>query len=242
MKKAPWSPRILSVILTGVAVSFPLQIVLLYDHRFSELGAILSKLTGMNLLTMLACSISAVLLWNVSRFSLPALTITAAVVAWNNYLVGYVAYDYTMTSTLMGTGLFLLTYTFLLHPDAKRALLQPGSRWWLQAERRIMALPTEVHTIHGDFGILKTFDISESGAFIGCDDDSLQMFQVGDHCSISIRISDYKRVKCVAKVVRLSKGVGRYPKGIGLHFEDVEAKDARYLRSFLKEMPSFDLH
>lgn len=242
MRKAPWSARLLSTVLVGIGMAFPVQVMVLYGHDFTEIGAVLSKLTVLNYASMILCFMSAALIWDVQRFSMTSLAMAALVIGWNNYLVGYVGYDFSMLATALGTGSFLLTYSLLLHPDTRRALQRPDSRWWLEAERRLVSLPTEIHSVKGDFGVLKTFDISESGAFIGCDPHSLEMFEVGDYCNLSIRVSDYRRVKCMAKIVRITEGLGRYPSGIGLHFEDFDGDDQKYLCSLLKERPCTHLH
>lgn len=238
MRRAPWAARALAIFLIAVAASFPLQVMYLYGHGITEVGAVLSKLTLLNYLSILCCLVSASLVWDVHRISLATLLITGVVISWNNYLVGYVGYDYSMMSTFFGTSLFVLSYSLLLHPKARQSLLKPDTRWWLQAERRVMSLPTEIHTVRGDFGALRTFDLSESGAFVGCDEQALGKLAVGDYCSLNIRISEYKRVKCMAKIVRVSEGnVGKYPKGIGLHFEDVEPWDLKQIKTVLQEGP-----
>lgn len=234
MSKAPWSPRLLAIILFGVAISFPIQIMLLYGHSPLEWPSVLSKLTLFNYLAMAGCLTSAYYLWNCNRKSLAYLAGTALAMTWNNFLVGYVAYDYSMATTISASGFFISTYALMLHPDALKMLRLQNQRWWMQSERKALRFPAEVSNMEGTGFPTRTYDLSVSGAYISLENDNaFQGLQVGDYCTISIQVTQYRKLKGLARIVRQSQGAGKYPKGFGLHFEKLNSEDQKYLEEIL---------
>lgn len=236
MRTPPWSPRLLAFILVGISLSFPIQILYLYDYQLSEWPQVLDKLTSINWLTMSACTVTALSLWNCSQSCIKLIAVTALIMIWNNYLVGFVAYNYTLIDSFIASGLFLFSYSLLLHPKALLILRHPERRWWLQAERKNIQINMQIASLHGLDYSLKTFDISKTGAFLSLNEkQALADFNVGDYCDIRLQLSEYKRLRCRARVVRLSHGYGQYPPGIGLEFKNLPGTEARYLKGILNQ-------
>ena len=89
----------------------------------------------------------------------------------------------------------------------------------------------------------QTFDLSQSGAFVRFDQElDFDELQVGDYCNMNIQVSEYKKVKCLAKIVRFTDGSGKYPRGYGLHFQSFEDNDKRELHQLLENTEATAVH
>ena len=238
MKYRPKALVFLSLILLCVGVSFPLQIAMIYEHTFGEFDAIWSKLTYLNQAVMFLCLVNAYLVFQGSRYALYATALLVPMMVWNNYWVGTVATDYNMQTTMIGSALFALAHGLMLVPNARAVLLNPKNRWWRTAPRRKVEIPMMVCPwLDKQVFSTATFDISESGAFLKLNvhgeskiPDNLRP---NDFVEIRFNIAGYYQIRCSAKVVRLEKGKGNYPPGMGIQFSEMNTQDQKLLRRFV---------
>jgi PilZ domain len=217
-----------------IAASMPLQVAILYQHSFSELGAILQKISLLNFLCICLMATTAYLLFTISphlKFMAP---ITIACLAWNNYLVGDYGQDFSLAQCMFGTGLFAGIFVPLFRQDIRLILSQPNRRWWRRAQRVNKNIEVILNPYVGQTILANTFDLSESGAFIPFENKSWdEIPKVGERIKISLHISTLRKIKCEAVVVRVVEPKGSYPKGIGVRFTDMNDTHKRSLNNFL---------
>ena len=118
-----------------IAISFPLQVMVLYGHQLNETAAIFSKITWLNWLVIASFLAAGYLMFNASRFLLYIAPIMLGLVALNNYWVGQFAGDYSLLQTSLGTFAVALLYVPLFMPSSQVVLKDPKRRWWRRSRR-----------------------------------------------------------------------------------------------------------
>ena len=230
MRRRPMILPVIMLMLFGVALSFPLQVMWLYDHGLGELPQVLNKLTWLNWLVMAGAVLTGVFVFGASpftRFALPALTFIVAV---NNFFVGYFATDYSFMATTMGTFAFGAMLLPLYQPKVRELLLYPDRRWWRAKTRRRMAVPIFVGGSRQVKLRSETFDISESGAFLPIEAAGLY---VEERVSICLTLGTLQQIRCDARVVRRAEAKGTYPGGVGITFTNMDWWQRRELKRYL---------
>lgn len=238
MKFRPKTLILLSLILICVSISIPLQIAFIYGHTWSELGAIWNKLTYLNQAVMYLCLINSYLLFQGSRYSMHVTIVLIPVVIWNNYWVGLVGTDYDLQATFIGSAFFVLAHTLMLAPNSLSVLLNSKNRWWRTDARRKVEIPMLVSPwLDKKLFSTATFDISESGAFLRLNvhgeakiPDNLKP---NDFIEVRFNVAGYYQIRCSAKIVRIEKGKGHYPPGMGIQFSEMRGEDQKLLRRFV---------
>lgn len=239
MKYRPKSLILLSFILVCVGMSIPLQVAMLYEHTWSELGDIWNKLTYLNQAVMALCFLNAYFVFEGSRYAVHTTALLIPITVWNNYWVGLVATDYTMQTTMIGSAFFVLAHGLMLIPKARAVLTNPNNRWWRTAIRRKVEIPMMVSPwLHKEAFSTATFDISETGAFLRLNSNGTSripdLLKPNDQIEIRFNIAGYYQVRCSAKVVRIEKGKGSYPPGMGIQFAEMATQDQKLLRRFVE--------
>ena len=136
MKQRPISLTIFSLLLFGIALSVPLQIIWLYGHTLNEWSLILSKLTWLNIVIIGLSLSNAYLAWIGDpwlKFSVPVLL---GLVTLNNFIVGNYGVDYSAAQTTLATLGFFGVHASLLFTQAHMVIGHPELRWWLIPERK----------------------------------------------------------------------------------------------------------
>src|SRR5665213_4610446 len=98
MRRRPMWFILLALAFFGVAISLPLQIMMIYGHGLSEISAVFDKLTLLNWLVLCGTLICSGLVWRASPYLRYAVPLLIALVAINNFFVGYYATDFSMAS------------------------------------------------------------------------------------------------------------------------------------------------
>ena len=223
----------------AVALSFPVQVMFLYGHHWSETSAIFSKITSINWLVIGSLIFGAYLYFHASRYILYVAPIILALVAFNNYLVGAFAGDFSLIQTSMGTaGIGALFFPLAL-PSSRVVLKDPKRRWWRRSKRINKRLAATVNPYVGGMVHGHTFDVSKSGAFVCLEDDNNELPKIGDTVRISFNVNSMKKIRCEAVVVRIAEPQGRYPKGMGIRFTST---DKSFDKSFEKVLQSVELN
>lgn len=218
MKNRPLIFTLLALIHFCVAISFPVQIMVLYGHSLSEFSMILHKLTYPNLAVIAICLVNTALSLKAHPALKYTLPISMVLIGINNYLVSKFGVDYTALETTLATIVFIFGHGTLFFLNANEVLAQPSLRWWLVPRRFRMALPVWVKSSDGNYIPLQTFDISKSGAFLVGQESLPESFKEGDEISMAIKGDDLT-YHLKAKLVRIHEAKGNYPKGVGIHFE-----------------------
>jgi hypothetical protein len=230
MLRRPFTLIAVAAALCMVAAAMPLQVMLLYGHGPGELDQVFHKLTALNWLVIAGCLITAPLVYRASIFAQLALPSLFAIVAANNFFVGYFATDYSPLSatlaTLMFGGLLIPVYV----GEVGELFSSPERQWWKSKERIRLSLPIFVGAADAVKYDGATWDISESGLFMPMRVTSLE---VNRTVSICLTLGELKQIRCEAKVVRRSGAKGNYPAGVGLQFMNIDRRQRRELKDYL---------
>lgn len=273
MRTRPKRLLLLAAFLVLLAFSLPVQIMALYGHSPNEAGAIAAKLAPLNWGILLFAPLAAWLAYRASIWLIAILPPLVGLVFYNNWLVGQMGTDYSPLTAMLGALAFLGVAGAMLNRESLRVLLNPGSRWWLTPARRKLAIPVRLKflsrtapkkSLEGlDEFYIRTFDISEGGAFIPLqqagpergdapsttlearferDPKARQVFHailqnlaVGTQCYVCLPLKDVSFITCRAEVVRNTQGRGEYPAGVGLRFLGLSWAEKRRIQHFLND-------
>jgi hypothetical protein len=231
MRRRPLTLLALSIVLAGVAIAYPIQIMILYDHGLEETGAILAKLAPFNWMVMIGSLVCSVLAFRASPQLWTAFPLLTVVVAWNNMLVSEVGDDYSSLQTSLATLGFASLGGLLFTEQAWEILNHPEKRWWRRPARKQVTAPVFIIPQHGEAFRAETFDISSSGAFIRVNNSSVRK---GDKVSLRLTMGALTVLRCEAQIVRSDSARGLYPSGVGIQFKNLNRYDARELRKYLR--------
>ncbi|MCB0420016.1 MAG: PilZ domain-containing protein, partial [Bdellovibrionales bacterium] len=243
MNKRPLIFFILSIVFLGIALSFPFQAAWVYGEGLWDVANNIEMISFLNVLVMIALVAHIPLFLRASRWLILTLPATVVLVAWNNYVVGAMDMGASLPWIVSATAGFIALSGSLLAPSPRRLLLNPSLRWWLQKRRAKVVMPVEIKGCRFDLDHLKTFDLSTSGAYLTgfSDADWERTPEVGKVFDLSLALSPLLKIKCEAKLVRVSeKGTDSYPRGIGIQFVDLKRRDQQKMDRYLKT--EFDLH
>ncbi|HEX4925793.1 MAG TPA: PilZ domain-containing protein [Bdellovibrionales bacterium] len=234
MRTQPKSLIAMAAILTAIAVSYPVQVMFLYEHSMTELYSVLSKLAPLNWLVAVGCLFASYLAFRASPWMWVVFPVLSFFVAWNNWLVGSVGADFSATTTALATLGFTSLGSLMFSAQAWEILLHPEKRWWLRPERKQVSAPVFVIPKQGDAFRAETFDISATGAFIPLASESaLLSFNTGDKISLRLTMGALTVLRCEAQVIRRNAPKGHYPAGVGIQFLNMNRHDSKELRKYL---------
>ena len=224
--------------LNGVLIlGFPLQIFFINEHEWTELIPVFSELTLLNWFVMGALAAQIPLILRGSRFLSITVPLTGLLIAFNNWIVARVGFDYSMTQTVFATLGFTATQTLWFHPSIRILFVNPASRWWMTRVREQMQIPIQIWTTNGMPIVTSVYDISPGGVFVHFSIESLKQcgIKVGDPIRLRLRLGSVYRLTAQARVVRFAKAQGKYPEGIGLKFVAMTRQDQMILERFLEK-------
>lgn len=236
MRSRPKILSILSFVYVLIAVSLPVQVMVLYEYPLSEITEAMNLLTWANWLVIFGTMICAVAIYRASGLARIAIPVLVAVVAFNNFVVGRVATDYSQATATFATLFFVALNLPLLLAPVRRLFGHPELHWWRTSPRLAVNLPLFI----GDDTHLKaeTFDISETGMFI-VDTEKQELtlagpLKINEIVLVHLYLGDAVSVSCKGRVVRQATAQGKYPAGYGLQFVDLPRAQRRQLRSYLQ--------
>lgn len=225
----------ISFVILAVVLSLPVQSALLYQNGLKELPDIFNKISHMNWLMAGILVVTAIAIYNLSPTIKVLVPLSVLAVAWNNYLTGHYMTNFSMDQSILGVGLFAGLMTPLARKDIRYLLKNPKMRWWVRAPRRHHAVPVTVNPYVGSTWQSKTFDISETGAFISFDKQDFDALpKVGEEVKLNININTLKKIRCEAIVVRVVEPMGNYPRGMGVRFVKFTDGQKRNLANYLE--------
>jgi len=242
MKRRPVALTLLALLVFGIAISFPVQIMIRFGIPPTELAAIADKLAPLNWFTMIIGLVFAGLVFRASAMARILAPVFLILIAWNNWLVASMD-DYVSSDIiLLGTAIVFMATMSLLHPEIRRLFSNPALRWWLTPPRKQIAIPARIRPTQGGSEILAhTFDLSEEGVFIRVENwaaSPVRSLSVGSHCAVSLDLEPDRTVHGIARVVRRADAAGRYPAGFAVFFEGFESDDRSRLKKFVRALPA----
>ncbi len=228
MRKRPWTFVLTSLVFASIALSFPLQVAFLYGHGLQEASLVFQKLTPLNWSCMTCLAVLSAMAWNGTRWIYVGIPITMAVVVWNNFLVGYWGYDYSLATTFYSSLAFSILCLFPFLPDYAAVIQNPKLRWWMVAARKEIMIPVYITQGRGQQFQTKTRDISKTGAFIESRQESPKLGEVLD---LNLKINTLQQLQLKAEVVRFHKDDNS---GFGVKFQNMAPPEKRMLDKYLQ--------
>ncbi len=228
MKTKPIVFNFLFAFFTLVAISLPLQVAFLYEHevfRFSEWSSILLKLTPMNWMVFTLCLLNGWLCFRVHPYIKYTIPASILFVGINNFIVGSYGVDYQFVATWIGTLLYtLFSYSFV-YAHGLEAIEHPEKQWWKIPKRVRKSFPVWLEYKGEKKLLAKTFDISESGAYVSTLANNKNLIPkdlgVGESLTILIGTNDGEIELDATLVRKEEEALGKYPAGLGLHFDNL---------------------
>lgn len=245
MRTRPIHLTALAIFLTVIAVFMPLQIMIQFGHTPMEWQAVLGKLSPLNWLFILSAASLAVSVLRASLWTWFFGPLFLAVTAWNNYMVGELALNYSSFQATVATAfVFAVAAGTLSQKQSRKVLINPGLRWWLTPPRKKARLRAVLWPTAGGEITSYTYDMSEGGAFVAIGTEKraalssgIRNLKVGTHCLLRIHIGDERVLHCHAEVVReMSERRGAYPSGIGVRFVQLSRSQRQAIAEFLEKV------
>jgi len=233
MNKRPISSLILTGLLITIIISFPVQVMFMFDYSIDEIGLIFNKLTWLNYFVMLVCLLSAYYIFQVSKFSIYFSMISILVVGLNNYWVGKMALNINMMMATIGSIAFTSMFFLLFENRYIYLLTHPDKRWWMQAKRTQVKVPVSVWPWVGEALQGSSFDISSTGLFMsaGIDFD----IEEGREVKLILSLNSLTQIHLQGSVARIARDkTGHYPEGLGISFNEMDKKTKSKLQKYLK--------
>jgi hypothetical protein len=228
MRNKPFIFNLFCLTFLLIAISFPMQIMMIYGHDPLEIQAIMSKLTIINHICIGFLFFNSWLTWKCAPLLKWTLPMMIGLVAFNNWVVSRYGADFDFTSTTLATALFTVFTSSILFTKGMDVLDSPDKRWWLIPKRYQKKLPIYLKTAKESFVLAKTFDISSTGVFVSLDQakdhfhrrNQIDFFP-GELVKLQIPTNDQSDFTCQARIVRKTHGGGIYPGGLGIQFENM---------------------
>ncbi|MCB0378250.1 MAG: PilZ domain-containing protein [Bdellovibrionales bacterium] len=227
---------IVAMMLTLIALSFPLQAMWLYGHGYNEFSAIFNKISFLNWMVIGVLLVGAYLHLKASPWLKGIAPVTIGLVALNNYVVGHYGADYSMGQTVMATMSFSLLFVPLFMPSSRLVLADPKRRWWARAKRYHKRVSATLNPYVGEMVHSHTFDISKTGAFFCLEGASIEgdVPAIGERVRLHLHVNSMKKIRVEAVVVRIAEPDGRYPRGMGLKFVGIDKDQQKSFQKFLQ--------
>ncbi len=234
MNRRPLALTFFAIALMLIAVSIPIQAGLLQD--FSQL---VQNITWLNVLVMALCFATA---WSALRAHLSLrilLPATVATVLFNNWWVGHVALDFSMTQTSLASFGFISISGLLMEKQTLHVMKNPKLKWWDRSPRNQIEVPIVLSPwLRGATLHKKSFDLSETGLFVqGLKEDEFVTLKLGERFEIRLHLEGHGEIHCTAKLVRKTQGAGLYPAGVGLIFEGLSSIEKQCLKKISSRPP-----
>ena len=215
MTKKPFIFNVNAFIFLVIAISVPFQILLGLEQEMANMSIILTRLNALNIAIIATFLTAALLFFNVSRHIIWFLPLCLSVVIANNmFMMKYSPYNDEVI-TLFATAGFAIFTLLTLKSNSLKIVKDPARQWWRVSKRKRKFLPVNIKLGEKAFDFGRSFDISESGAYI-MQDLSDFVFKEGDELRLTIGDIDLN-----AEVVRISEMNKSYPEGVGFKFLDM---------------------
>ncbi len=218
----------MSAIFFLIAASFPIQISIIYRIELFDILGILSKLTFINISTMVMLFAASILTMQINKRIFYALPILNFFIFFNNFIVSEYGSTYSSTQTLSASLIFLVSTLGFYQKDIYKVFHDLRYRYWLSSKRFnkeiIVLVEYEDQNIWS-----KTYDISKTGMFI-VDENLEHLYKIPGNSTIKIKlfIGTDKYIPLEAVIIRKSFSRGKYPAGIGIQFTEATTKRYQY--------------
>lgn len=237
MPRKPLFISIMAFMFMSLAISFPVQVAYMFHYGPLDIAPIFTKLTPLNYVLMGLFMVTAYLTYTTNKLIFLLLPFMNFFVFLNNFVVAEYGQIYSHAQTLVASTLFLLLTLSFYQKDIYQIYNDIRFRWWLTSPRYQKIVPITLK--YNDQVIeTKTFDISQTGMFIECD-DRYQMFKIPNMQDIEIILHNgHKIIPLKAKIVRKSIAKGHYPAGLGVQINYDNSQNTQEIYKELFEYQS----
>lgn len=217
MPTKPKFINVMSFLFLALAISFPVQIMIMFKHYPWDVVAIATKLTPLNYILIGFFVYTAYLTYTTNKLVFLMLPFLNFFVFLNNFVVAEYGQAYTHAQNVVASTAFLLLTLSFYQKDIYQVYSDMKFRWWLTSPRLKKQIPVTIH-YDGEVYNCSSYDISKTGMFIKTD-DLFRIFKIENNKEIEVYFKINNRpIKMKATVVRKSIAKGQYPPGIGVHF------------------------
>jgi hypothetical protein len=238
MKKRPLIFSFISLVLVGIIISIPSQIILLSEVTKINWHILINQITVFNWLVIFLSSITAIYSFLGDRNCLFALPILLASIFVNNYFVFLYARNVHWAAPVLASiGAAFIYLTLMMNKKLKYITNNQDKRWWLIPKREKRTLPIWIIVGNDKCLLARTHDLSKSGAFVssitGIQSFIENKLKIGEEVKVVIGDRENIEFQCQAEIVRKAEARGDYPQGIGLHFNNISLKEKFALNKLL---------
>jgi hypothetical protein len=232
MRNKPIYLELLAFFFIVVALSFPIQVFLLYDYSIMEIEAVFEQLTLLNWGVITFSLLTSYLVWTVHSSIYIAMALTSVLVLLNNLFVGLVSVDYTMKQTSIATGLFLIPILPVFVGRFHAVLMQPKLQWWRTARRFSKILVVDIIPKVGGKPVLaKTINVSTTGALL----EVPEAFNLRETIPLEIYFNEQHSFAFDGRVVRQESGLRKGFNLVAVEFVDPKEACLRDFRRSLEK-------
>ena len=226
MRERPKLLVITCIVLVGIIVSIPLQILLQTDATAVNYSILLNQVTIFNWGVIVACLATMLLTINGHRLLGYSIIPLLFAIHINNYFVfKYALHTQWYMPIFASLACTAIATIFIINKSVRFTMKNQEKRWWLIPKRFQKTLPIWVVLDDNQCVLAHTFDLSKTGTFIstvdGIEKELQQELELGHEVKLLIGDKDDVEFHCNASVVRKCSAKGNYPPGIGLQFKDM---------------------
>jgi hypothetical protein len=233
MKHRPTILILIGCLLGAMALSAPLHVMIVDNLGPSDLPEVFSRLGLFQWLLFSLGIVSSVLVLQASPLIclvLPSLTLIVVI----HHIRHWLAHDISWVNASLATAGFLALNVPLLHPSIMSLIRSPDRRWWRVAPRRLAEAPIFLGGALKGTLRSKTYEISETGAFIVFPAGPPATFQVDEIVSVSVTLGALKQLRCTGRVVRIVEvSKDRYPRGLAIEFDSLTWEQKKDLKRYI---------
>jgi hypothetical protein len=205
----------------------------LWDHP-QDIGLYFNSL---NLSVIFISILTGVAAFNLSQALWFLLPLGLGLMTINNYVSGQAALQFDLWQTTVSTLVFAVAHLGYLYPDVRRILLRPELRWWSVPTRVLFEAPVFLEGADGLKVRARSFDISKTGLFVHVGLDQIAKIErPGEPLSLKLTHGRFQVMKLSIDLVRMTRGSGRYPEGVGLMFKNLKSDQRDFLNGLLSSV------
>ena len=215
MKNKPLYLILFPLLSFVIALSFPVQIIFLYDIPLNDFSKIFSMLTPVNLISMgtlfLAGGLTLFMHQHIYKI-IPALLL---ILFANNAIVGLYGTDFTLIQVCFSFLLFALSLKPFYKQDIRAVILNPKLRWWKTPTRYSLEKSIALQSAKSKIKT-QALNFSTTGLYAKIDsEEELGLLLLNQIIELDI---DEEKIKLQAKIVRIINDTSEFPNGVGLEF------------------------
>lgn len=238
MKERPRLLILTCLVLTGVIISIPLQIILQTEVTAINYSILFQQITIFNWAVMLSCLVTITLALNAHRLLSLSIISLLFSIHINNYFVFKYALNIDWYLPMMASMIASsFAFIILMNKNVRYSTKNQDKRWWLIPKRYQKTLPIWIVLDDNQCVLAHTFDLSKTGTFISSLDSNENVLkdelELGREVKVLIGDKDDVEFYCNASVVRKTEAKGNYPSGIGLHFDHIPIIEKFHLSRIL---------